>query len=129
MIATQDILTESLGIALETMSFLTTEPPDSNLGIPERSYWVELDFTGPVNGTIEIMGSTELAKLLVINTSGIEQVQVNEEKCIDALKELVNVVSGLLFPMLPGLPTDVFDIKVPVLKGEGGISQCYGEGC
>ena len=114
MIETDNILTDSLAQALETMAFLTIIPPEDDMAAPEQTVLAEISFTGPKNGTIQILASLEFCRILAENIGALTE--VSEENCYDALKELSNVTSGLLLPILAYSQTDVFDITIPTIK-------------
>ena len=117
MIETNTILSEALCKALETMAFMIAEPPEQQSDVPAESYLARMHFEGPVSGTIEILAGCELTRSLAMNISGDEQAE--QDKSVDALKELLNVTCGLLLPLLPSLPTDTFEFTVPELVSTG----------
>jgi len=114
MIKTDTILTDSLAQALETMAFLTIMPLEEDMAAPEKTVLAEISFTGPKNGTIQILAGLDLCRILAENIGALTE--VNDETCYDALKELSNVTCGLLLPMLASSQTDVFDVTVPAVK-------------
>lgn len=114
MIETGTILTDSLAQALETMAFLTIMPLEEDTAAPEKTISAEISFTGPKNGTIQILAGLDLCRILAENIGALTE--VNDETCYDALKELSNVTCGLLLPMLASSQTDVFDVTVPAVK-------------
>jgi CheY-specific phosphatase CheX len=114
MIETENILTNSLTQALETMAFLTIIPLEEDIAAPEQTILAEISFTGPKNGTIQILAGLDFCRILAENIGALTE--VNDETCHDALKELSNVTSGLLFPILACSQTDVFDITIPTIK-------------
>ena len=114
MIETENILTDSLAQALETMAFLTIIPPEEDMAAPEQSILAEISFTGPKNGTIQILAGLDLCRILAENIGALTE--VNDETCYDALKELSNVTCGLLLPVLACTKADVFDLTIPTFK-------------
>ena len=114
MIETGTILTDSLAQALETMAFLTITPLEEDTAAPEKTISAEISFTGPKNGTIQILAGLDLCRILAENIGALTE--VNDETCHDALKELSNVTCGLLLPMLASSGGDVFDVTVPAVK-------------
>ncbi len=128
MIETDNILTDALMQALETMAFLTIMPLEEDMAAPEKTVLAEISFTrrdaastpietrrtGPKNGTIQILAGLDFCRILAENISALTE--VNDETCYDALKELSNVTCGLLLPMLASSRADVFDVTVPTLK-------------
>ena len=119
MIETENFLTDSLAQALETMAFLTIMPPEDDMTPPEQTVLAEISFTGLKNGTIQILAGLDFCRILAENIGVLTE--VSDETCHAALKELSNVTSGLLLPVLAYSPADVFDITIPTIK--------HGEDC
>jgi CheY-specific phosphatase CheX len=124
MIDTENILTDSLTQALETMAFLTIIPPEEDIAPPEKVALAEISFTGPKSGTIQILAGLDFCRILAENIGALTE--VSEENCYDALKELSNVTSGLLLPILAHSKADVFDITIPTIK-KGNDSPIWNE--
>jgi CheY-specific phosphatase CheX len=114
MVQTQDLLTKSLEQALEKMAFVTIMPPEDELAAPEETILAEISFKGPKAGTIQILAGLDLCRLLARNIAALTE--VDDENCLDALKELSNVTCGLILPELAGSAQDVFDITIPTIK-------------
>jgi len=114
MIKTDTMLTDSLAQSLETMAFLTIMPIEEDTAAAEKTVLAEISFTGPKNGTIQILAALDLCRILAENIGALTK--VSDETCYDALKELSNVTCGLLLPMLASSQTDVFDVTVPAVK-------------
>ena len=107
-------LVESVSEALETMAFMIVEPPEGKLPTPAEGVKVDMDFMGPHGGTVELMAGFELIGTMAANFMGIEPDDPEtQDKRIDAFKELLNVVCGLLLPKLASSSGDIFDITVP----------------
>jgi len=117
MIETDNMLTKALDQALETMAFLTIMPPEDDMTAPEQAVLAEISFTGPKNGTIQILAGLDFCRILAENIGALTE--VNDETCHDALKELSNVTSGLLLPVMANSQADVFDITIPTIKNGG----------
>jgi len=111
MIDTSNILTEALVQALEQMAFLTVMPPEDEQSVPERSFFAEMTFSGPTDGTIQLAAGVDFCREIAQNICGTEQ--VDDTAAADSIKELLNVTSGLLLPMLESELTDAFDVTVP----------------
>ncbi len=114
MIKTDTMLTDSLAQSLETMAFLTTMPLEEDMPAPKKAIWAEISFTGPKNGTIQILAGLDFCRILAENICAL--IEVSDETCYDALKELSNVTCGLLLPILASSQADVFDVTVPAVK-------------
>ena len=114
MIETGTIVPRALSVALETMAFLTILPIDEDLLAPEETILAEMSFTGPKSGTVQILAGLDFAGILAENIGALDEVK--DENAFDALKELANVVCGLVLPMVASSQTDVFDVTVPAIK-------------
>ncbi len=121
MITINNILTEALTEALETMAFLTIIPMDDDMVVPEKMILGEIQFVGPKNGTIQVLVGVELSATLAENIGNLTE--VDYEMSCDAIKELCNVTCGLLLPRLSTSPTDIFDLTVPTVESCEGSSQ------
>jgi CheY-specific phosphatase CheX len=115
MIDTKNLLIESLEQALETMAFLTIGPPEEDMSTPGDPVLAEISFTGPKSGTIQILAGLDFCRILAENIGALTE-EVNDETCYDALKELSNVISGLLLPQMADSKAEVFDITIPIIK-------------
>lgn len=113
MIDTSNILFEALTQALETSAFLTVVPSQEQPEPPQRFFQVQMHFTGPACGTLQIVAGSQLGKVMAQNISGIES--VDNDMAIDAVKELANMTCGLLLPMLVSSEDDLFDVTLPEL--------------
>ena len=110
---TINIVTEAISQALEKMAFLDAEPFDEEYEAPSVIITADIDFSGPISGTIRMVAGVDFAQTLAENISGM--FELNEEQCEDAVKELVNVTCGLVLPMIAASEADVFDLTVPHL--------------
>ena len=108
---TEEILTQALSEALETMAFLTVIPDDDDMVIPQKTVLAEIDFTGARNGTIQILAGLDFCKILAENIAAIDD--ADDKAALDALKELSNISCGLFLPMAVSSTADVFDVSVP----------------
>jgi CheY-specific phosphatase CheX len=113
-INTQNVVTEAVTQALETMAYLMVMPcqPES-IEPPRIAITAEINFKGPVSGSLRTTAGIDFARVLAENISGLED--LTEEEYIDAMKEFVNVTCGLVLPMIASSDADVFDITVPHL--------------
>lgn len=124
MIETKKVLIDSLEQTLETMAFLTIGPLEENMSTPEKPVLAEISFTGPKSGTIQLLTDLDFCGILAENIGALTE--TNEETCYDALKELSNVISGLLLPVLSSSDAEVFDITIPTIK-KGNDSPTWNE--
>ncbi len=114
MIETQNILVQAIDEALETMAFLTIIPEEEGMMIPERVILAEMSFSGPSNGTIQILAGPDFAEIVAENIGAMEE--ATDALRFDAMKELANVTCGLVIPKVATARSDVFDLTVPAIK-------------
>lgn len=115
----KNVLIDSLTEVLETTAFMMAIPPEEQLPTPEKVVLVSIDFTGPVNGTIELCAGSEFAQMLAANVMGLEpDDQEALEKSTDAIKELVNITAGVLLTKLTNSPANIFNLTVPTAQEE-----------
>jgi len=114
-------VSEGLIQALETMAFLTEMPMEDDLPIPEQTIMAEMDFMGPRNGSVQIIGGLEFGRILAENIGNLDE-PCREDAC-DALKELSNVTCGLFLPRLTSTTAESFTVSVPRLKTCDDSSQ------
>lgn len=112
-INTLNVVTEAMTQALEKMAFMMIMPFDEEPEVPHVVIMSEINFSGPISGTLRAAAGIEFAQVLAENISS--QAELTEEECIDAMKELVNVTCGLVLPMIAASGADVFDLTVPHL--------------
>lgn len=105
------IITQSLAQALERMAFLDVLPYSEIPPVPTRFALAEIRFGGLIAGSIQVAASFEFARELACNMGLLDC--PNEEQCLDAIRELVNVTSGLILPLLATPETDIFDLSIP----------------
>lgn len=96
-------LIESLGMALETMAFMTLSPAAPPVRPPDNPVLIRVQFRGAGSGSIEIVTSIDLGLMLVDSTLGCD----SSETLIlpnprDPLVELANITCGLLLKSRPG---------------------------
>ncbi len=107
------IVSEALTQALEKMAFLAVEPCDEQLEEPSSIVNAEIGFEGSVSGTLNIAAGVDFARVLAENISGM--MDLDEQQCVDVMKELVNVTCGLVLPMIGTSRKDVFNLTLPHL--------------
>ena len=119
MIDTENILTEALIEATETMAFLTIIPLEEEFAIPEKAVLAEMSFKGPKSGLIQILAGIDFCKILAENIGALSN--ADDKACYDAIGELVNVVCGLVLPFMASLRTDVFEVTVPSIQTDNNL--------
>jgi chemotaxis protein CheY-P-specific phosphatase CheC len=111
MIETANILPDAIAEALETMAFMVPISLEEELPVPERSILGKISFSGPQNGTLQIIAGVEFAKTLAENIAALED--PDDDACLDAIQELSNVTCGLILPELASSESDLFDMTIP----------------
>ena len=109
-----EILNESISEVLEKVAFMMLLEPDEPLPTPKKSICVTIEFSGMVSGKISLLAGFELIEMMAANYIGVEPDDPEAtNKCVDAFKEILNTVCGILLPKLASSPADVFDITIP----------------
>jgi hypothetical protein len=93
-------LVESLMAALETMAFVSLQPPDGPVAAPEEAILVSLAFHGARQGRVEVATSEQFGRLLVDNMLGCDPSDPQSTDTLphphDPLVELVNIATGIV---------------------------------
>ena len=109
-----DVLIESLTEALETTAFMMALPPEEDLPSPAQGSLVCIDFFGPTCDTVELWAPIDFAQMMTANVMGLEpDDEESQSKSMDAVKELVNIIGGVLLAKLTRSPADMFNLTVP----------------
>lgn len=119
-IETSDV-SEALVQTLETMAFLTAMPMEDDLPVPQETILAQMDFSGPRNGSIQIIAGLDFGKVLAENIGNLDE--PSREDACDALKELSNVTCGLFLPRLTSTTAESFAVSVPRLQTCDNSSQ------
>ena len=56
----------------------------------------------------------DFARILAENIGALDE--VDDEQAFDAMREMTNVICGLVLPMIASELSDVFDMTVPAIK-------------
>jgi hypothetical protein len=99
------IVVQSFAKALERMAFLDVMPYPEIPPAPTQFALAEIRFGGPAFGSIQVAAGFDFARELASNMGLLDQ--PTEYQCLDAIKELVNVTSGLVLPLLATPDMDV----------------------
>lgn len=107
-------LLETLGEALETMAFVSLTPMDEPGACPPGALLVSVRFSGPIRGAVELVASGAFGVMLAGNILGTTPDDPDAAQGgPDALKELMNVVCGVLIKKSARSPDAVFEMAVP----------------
>lgn len=121
IVETSNLLAGALSQALETMAFLDIMPIEEDLPTPEQPLLAEISFIGPESGDLQLLASMDFARILAENIGALDDVE--DEHAFDAMKEMANVVCGLILPMIAPDLSDVFDMTVPTVKSGNDSPQ------
>jgi hypothetical protein len=89
------IVAQSLADSAETMAFVSLVPAESPLVPAPEALLVRIPFTGPFNGSVELLTPEAFGALLAANMLGCEPTDPDATgRAVDALKELMNVTCG-----------------------------------
>ncbi len=110
----KQLLAETTFAALETMAFFCCEPAQPDAPWPEDALQIRMHFRGHVSGTVTLLAGKFFGQRLASNALGCG---VEDEDAVsradDSLKELMNVVVGMMMPRLARSDADVFDLSLP----------------
>lgn len=123
---TQDRIGSIFLDTVETLTFMFGDPVEKE-DVPHMDVeWSQarLDFEGAKSGYLALTVPSDVCAEIAANIMGMDVDEVTDESVsIDALKELLNVVSGHIVPSLQGEDND-FRLSVPTLvKLDGNL--CY----
>jgi CheY-specific phosphatase CheX len=99
-------LTTAISEVIENLTMMVVEEPETREGfVPQLKG--DIEFTGPINGSLSISCSETLSQKLAANLLGIEPDSTDTQASSwDALAELLNVVCG-------NLVTSLYDASRP----------------
>jgi Chemotaxis phosphatase CheX len=110
------LLAETLTEALETMAFVSPMPPAGLLPAAPLCR-VRVGFTGQWWGWVEIVTPLKFGAVLVGNQLGCDPSDTEAvSHADDALRELTNVVCGLLLRKVIGAPPKQLELEPPILQ-------------
>jgi hypothetical protein len=88
-------LVEALGLALETMGFVSLSPPEGPTQAPDDPVIVQVEYHNPRRGRVELVTSRDLGRLLLDNTLGADPSEAQAlPNPTDPLVELLNIACG-----------------------------------
>ncbi len=108
---------EKLAEAMETMAFVSALPPDdAQVAAPTSAVLLQMKFTGPVSGVVEMVAADQLGQTIAENILPPDPSDPSTAiSGDDALKELLNVTCGSLFRNPANQKSGNFDIALPQL--------------
>jgi len=137
----RELLFQTARKVFEEAAFALVDPPEEGAG-DERSeaISVAVDFEGPFSGFLALSAERELAVIFAANMLGTDEDDPDADaKCLDALKELVNMICGNLLPAVAGMgpefriqaPREISReemVKLRKINGTGAVEMLYVEG-
>jgi hypothetical protein len=123
------ILGEVTAATLEKLAFLFASPLDE---LPAAAaadlYAARVEFTGPLQGAMELRMSRPAVDELAANMLGVDEGSaLSPEERRDAFKELLNVICGNVLPVIAGEAAE-FNLKTPCLIAEAAAPETPGPG-
>ena len=116
----KDKAVEVIGRILSESAFIFTDPLDE-AETPDRVAWdaqgVALEFSGHCRGRVSLWAGSEFLRYAAANMLGVDEESAEaEQKGMDALKEILNIVVGNLLTAVYGADP-VFDLGIPRMLG------------
>jgi len=121
---TEAVLNDVAARAIEELGFMFPMPEED--GFPGRpDIAVTVPFSGPFDGQLRLAVSKNMIPVLAANMLGLDDDESPDNlQCVDALKELANVICGNLLPHVAG-PDSVFNLQSPVLDSSDESSPVH----
>lgn len=112
-----EVFFESLQSVLEKMAFMFADVVQENEFEDDEPVLLEatMEFKGETNGKTILAAQAELCASLAENMLGIDPDEVNDSSLEDALREVLNMTSGLYLTNRWGDDV-VFDLTVPEVR-------------
>ncbi len=105
---------ESLAESFETMAFLAPLPAAPPFEPPADAVLLSMRFAGLSTGVMEMISPRNLGKLAAFNMLGIESASPGQ--CDDALKELLNIFSGLTLRRWLAASHNAINLSLPQMS-------------
>jgi hypothetical protein len=92
-----DFVSATFGLTLETLAFISPLPAEEPVLAPGEPVLIRLPLIGGTLRDIQLVAGRQFGRLIAANLLGasIEDPEV-EERCVDGLKELMNIAGGAL---------------------------------
>ena len=119
----KEILAESIFEVFERMFFIFLEPGGR---VPVHDCETSIDFDGPRRGTLRILFSRPVARLMVRNMLGISDEKEIECHVEDCMKEAANMVCGNFLVNLDA--SKKFTMSLPAFSVKPGLPPALSEG-
>ena len=111
------ILSVAFSGALESLAFITSLPPEAPPVAPANAMLVRIAMTGTDSSVLELVAGREFGRLLSANLLGLSSDDPEiDQRCNDALKELINVTAGAFIGMAIEQGVAPQEIGIPVIE-------------
>lgn len=109
-----DMLNHAVADVLERFAFMFADPvaQDETPGITEDFHQASISFNGPQLGSITLAASGAFCTQLAANVLGLDLGNITPEAGDDALKELLNVITGEYLETMAGRDA-IFNLSIP----------------
>lgn len=112
--STEALVNETLVEALETMAFISLMPPADEPVMPADAVKLRMPFTGPTKGQLELLASETLGRNIAETIFADEDEKGDlVQQSHDSLRELMNVISGLILSKHPQVQGQSYDMSLP----------------
>jgi hypothetical protein len=104
----------ALANSFETMAFLSPAPLEELRDPPPDVVRVSIFFTGNSSGIVEMVAPRSLGRLMASNMLVADSPSLRDSE--DALKELLNVLGGLMIRRWMSESRDIVEMSLPKLR-------------
>ncbi len=112
--STEALVNETLVEALETMAFISLMPPADAPQMPTDAVKLRMPFSGPTTGQLELLASEALGRTIAETIfAGEDEPGDPVQQAHDSLRELMNVISGLILSKQTLEPGQSYDMSLP----------------
>ncbi len=116
---TKAVLHDVFPRMLEELTFLFADDPDGRASIPGDAVIVNIAFSGPYSGTLDMSIARSLGIEMATNLLGLDPDDASAERAgEDALRELMNVTCGHVLTGIAG-SEPVFNLSIPTVRSIG----------
>lgn len=116
---TRAVLRDVFPRMLETLTFIFADEADGKASIPGDAVLVNITFSGPVTGSLDMSIARSLGIEMASNLLGLDPEDANAERAgDDALRELMNVTCGHVLTGIAG-NEPVFNLAIPTVRPIG----------
>ncbi|MCC6797145.1 MAG: chemotaxis protein CheX [Candidatus Hydrogenedentes bacterium] len=116
---TKAVLRDVFPRMLEELTFLFADNSDGKASLPGDAVLVNIAFSGPFHGTLDMSIARSLGIEMASNLLGLDPEDTNAQRAgDDALRELMNVTCGHVLTGIAG-SEPVFNLSIPTVRPIG----------